>query len=42
VKPRDARRVLEGKDLAVAAAQCGELKAFLNTILSLCGGDLIP
>lgn len=42
VKPRDAKRILEGKDLAIAAAQCGELKAFLNTILSLCGGDLIP
>ena len=42
VKPRDAKRILDGKDLAIAAAQCGELKAFLNTILSLCGGDLIP
>ena len=42
VKPRDAHRILEGKDLAIAAARCGELKALLNTILSLCGGDLIP
>ena len=38
VKPRDAGRILEGKDLTVAAAACPELKAFLNTILNLCGG----
>lgn len=38
-KPRDANRILQGKDLAIAAAQCPELKAFLNTILSLCGGE---
>jgi len=37
-KPRDANRILRGKDLAVAAASCPELKAFLNTILTLCGG----
>ena len=37
-KPRDANRILRGKDLAVAAAKCPELKAFLNTILGLCGG----
>jgi hypothetical protein len=37
-KPRDARRILQGKDLAVAAAACPELRSFLNTILSLCGG----
>ena len=36
-KPRDANRILRGKDLGVAAAQCPELKAFLNTILTLCG-----
>jgi len=38
VKPRDARRILQGKDLLVAAAQCAELKAFLNTLLRVCGG----
>jgi hypothetical protein len=41
VKPRDANRILDGKDLAVAAARCGELKAFLNTVLSLCSGELL-
>jgi hypothetical protein len=38
-KPRDANRILRGQDLSVSAAQCPELKAFLNTILSLCGGQ---
>jgi hypothetical protein len=38
-KPRDTLRILKGKDLAVAAAQCPELKAFLNTILRLSGAD---
>jgi hypothetical protein len=42
VKTRDAGRILEGEDLMVAADACPELKAFLNTILSLCGGDEIP
>jgi len=42
VKPRDAHRILQGKDLLVAAQACPELKAFLNTILSLCGADPIP
>lgn len=37
-KPRDANAILRDKDLAVAAAVCPELKAFLNTILTLCGG----
>lgn len=41
VKPRDAGRILKGKDLLVSANACGELKSFLNTILSLCGGDSI-
>ncbi|MFB2969482.1 DUF4276 family protein [Aerosakkonema sp. BLCC-F183] len=41
VKPRDAKRILEGKDLGVAAAVCPELKAFINTILALCVGELI-
>jgi hypothetical protein len=37
-KARDANRILKGKDLAIAAAQCPELKAFLNTIIKLSGG----
>jgi len=41
-KARDAKRILEGQNLMEAAAVCPELKAFLNTILSLCGGELIP
>jgi len=38
IKTRDARAILQGKDLTVAAA-CPELKAFLNTILTLSEGD---
>jgi hypothetical protein len=38
-KPRDANRILRGKDLTVAANQCPELKAFLNTILTLSGSE---
>jgi hypothetical protein len=38
VKPRDAGRILRDNDLAVAATACPELRAFLNTILQLCGG----
>jgi hypothetical protein len=37
-KVRDATRILGGKDLAVAANLCPELKSFLNTILTLSGG----
>jgi hypothetical protein len=40
-KPRDANRILRGKDLTIAANRCEELKAFLNTILRLCGGTVI-
>jgi hypothetical protein len=40
-KTRDANRILRNKDLAVAAAQCPELKAFLNTIITLSGGTPI-
>lgn len=40
-KVRDANRILQGQDLSVAAAKCPELKAFLNTILELSGGQLI-
>jgi hypothetical protein len=38
-KPRDAGRILRENDLTIAAHKCSELKAFLNTILSLSGGQ---
>ena len=41
VKPRDAGRILDGKDLSIAIAQCSELKALVNTIISVCGGTVI-
>jgi hypothetical protein len=40
-KTRDAKRILEGKNLRVAADACPELSAFINTILTLCDGDPI-
>jgi len=42
VKVRDAGRILREKDLSIAIAECPELKAFVNTILSICGGKVIP
>ena len=41
VKPRDAARILRESDLSVSIAQCSELKALINTILSVCGGVVI-
>lgn len=41
VKPRDAGRILRDNDLAVAIAQCPELKAFINTIIRVSGGTTI-
>ena len=41
VKPRDAGRILRDNDLSVAINQCPELKAFINTILSVSGGTEI-
>lgn len=38
-KVRDASRILKDQDLTVAAMQCPELRAFLNTILTLCAGQ---
>lgn len=38
-KPRLAQKILRGQDLAVSATACPELKAFLNTILTLSGGS---
>jgi hypothetical protein len=42
VKPRDAARILKGKDLSVSINKCPELKAFVNTIIKLSGGTEIP
>ena len=39
LKTRDAAAILRGQDLAVAAERCPELKAFLDTILGLAGGE---
>jgi hypothetical protein len=41
IKPRDADRILRENDLLVAAHACSELRAFLNTILTLCGGECV-
>ncbi|MBM3301390.1 MAG: DUF4276 family protein [Deltaproteobacteria bacterium] len=41
VKPRDALRILRENDLEVAVKQCRELKALVNTVLTLCGGNAI-
>ena len=41
IKTRDAKKILEGKDLKIAADACPELKAFLNTILKVCGSEPI-
>lgn len=37
VKTIEMNRILEGKDLTLAAAQCPQFKAFLNTLLTLAG-----
>ncbi len=42
VKTRDANRILRDNDLSVAVSECPELKAFVNTILTLSGGNIIP
>ncbi|MEH1783043.1 MAG: DUF4276 family protein [Nostoc sp.] len=41
-KIRDVKRILKNQDLIVSVNQCPELKAFINTILSLCEVNLIP
>ena len=41
-KPRDALRILKGKDLSIAANACPELKLFLNRIIGLAGGKPLP
>ena len=42
IKSRDASKILENADLGIAIQQCSELKALMNTILSICGGQIIP
>jgi hypothetical protein len=42
VKPRDAGRILRDNGLSEAVNQCSELKALVNTILKLCGGEALP
>ncbi len=42
VKPRDAGRILSDNDLSVAVSQCLELKAFVNTLLTIYGGQVVP
>ncbi len=41
IKPRDANRILKDKDPLVIATACPQFKAFVNTILMLCGGPVI-
>jgi hypothetical protein len=42
VKARDAGRILRDNDLSVAVSQCPELKGFVDTIIKLCGGKIMP
>ncbi len=41
-KTRDAAIILKGQDILKSANACPELKEFLNRILSLSGGTVIP
>lgn len=41
-KIKDGMKILKGQDLLISANACPELKAFLNTILRLSRGELIP
>lgn len=42
VKPRDASRILKENDLSIAVEACPELKALVNTIITLSGGVKLP
>lgn len=42
VKSRDAPRILRDNNLMEAIDQCKELKALVNSILSICDGPIIP
>jgi hypothetical protein len=41
-KTRDAAKILKDQDLMISINQCPEFKEFINTILALCKGNLIP
>lgn len=41
-KPIDAPKILKDQDLTLAISACPELKALVNTILNLSGGDEMP
>ena len=41
VKPRDAERILRENNLLDSAMACPELRSLLNTILGLCGGQVV-
>ena len=41
IKARDATRILRENDHSVAIDRCSELKAFINTILAICGASPI-
>ncbi len=42
VKPRDAGRILRDMDLSLAVSHCAELKALVNSIMEICGGEIVP
>lgn len=42
VKVREANRILRNQDLVVSANKCPQLKALLNTILTLCSVPPLP
>ncbi len=42
MKPRDAGRILRDNDLSFSVSHCAELKSFVNTILKVCNGVVIP
>ena len=42
IKPVDGKLLFDQLDLLNAATRCGELKRFLNTLLSCAGYDLLP
>jgi len=41
-KPIYGKAILKKNDLMIAIQACPELKAFVNTIISLCKGEEIP
>ena len=40
-KPRDFGSILRDQDLSLAVSRCPELNELVNSILNICGGDLI-